>query len=130
MQEPSQKLSDKNIGIKLVVVMSAVDWWKTSSSHDLSCYFMIRVAWISVRGCGKREQQARMGQVAPRPCTFDPQLSLAMFTRSAQGFRVTKKGIVHQTDGELEEISIGTSTCSRSDQKFGALRRDRSCRVF
>jgi hypothetical protein len=68
-----------------------------------------------------------MGQVAPRPCTFDPQLSLAMFTRSAQGFRVTKKRIVHQTNGEL---STGTSTSFRADQKFSGLRRDRSCREF
>jgi hypothetical protein len=129
-QRLSQMLSGKNEYIKLVVVMSAVDSWKSSSSRHLACSFMIRVAWISVRNCGKRERRAWKGQVAPCTCTFDPQLSLAMFTRSAQGFRVTKKSIVHQTNGELEEISIGSSTCFRSNEKFDASRRDQSCQVF
>src|ERR1700739_451532 len=75
----------------------------------------------------KKRTPGQMRQVGSRWCTFDPQLSLAMFTRSAQGLRVTKKGIAHQTNCELEGISTGTSTCSCFDQKFGALRRDRSC---
>jgi len=41
-------------------------------------------------------------------------VSLAMFTRSAQGFQVTKKGIELQMNCALEQISTGTSACSRS----------------
>jgi len=52
---------------------------------------------------------------APKARTFDPQVSLAMFTSSAQGFRVTKKDREHQTSAKLEEISTGASTCACSD---------------
>jgi hypothetical protein len=105
----SQKLSKKIRLIKLVVVMSAVDWWKCSRAIALLEYTRSNVAWIFLRSCGKREWQLWMGQVVPCACTFDPQVSLAMFTRSAQGFWVTKKDIEHQMSCALEEISTRTS---------------------
>src|SRR5260221_5075903 len=56
-QRFSQKQSDKNRTIKLVVVMSAVDWWKCTRMHGLACDFAIGVSRISVRSCGKRRLQ-------------------------------------------------------------------------
>src|SRR5579863_2312097 len=53
-QRLSQKQSDKNRAIKLVVVMSAVDWWKCTRMRGLACDFARRVAWISARICGKK----------------------------------------------------------------------------
>jgi len=54
-------------------------------------------------------------QFTPKARTFVPQLSLAMFTPSTQGFRVTKKDIEHQTNAKAEEIFTGTFAYSRSD---------------
>jgi hypothetical protein len=57
----SQKLSKKIRLIKLVVVMSAVDWWKCSRAIALLEYTCSNVAWIFLRSGGKREWQLWMG---------------------------------------------------------------------
>jgi hypothetical protein len=54
-QELSQKQSDKNTAIKLVVVMSAVDWWKSSRTRTRLDDSSTGVTWISGRNCGKSE---------------------------------------------------------------------------
>jgi hypothetical protein len=57
----------------------------------------------------KKRPRPWIERFAPKTRTFDPQVSLAMFTCSAQGFRVTKKDNEHQTNAELEEIFTGTA---------------------
>jgi len=48
-QKLSQQLSDKNTSLNLVVVMSAVDWWKTQRHEALGCIFTeacpVDMAW-------------------------------------------------------------------------------------
>jgi len=73
-----------------------------------------------------REELTRRGVVTGRRNGCFPPDVHTFCTR----FRVTKKDMEHQMNCALEQISTGTSACSRSDQKLGAPRRDRSCRVF
>jgi hypothetical protein len=59
----SQKLSDKNICIKLVVVMSAVDWWKTQCRAALAVVLRWHVQWIYVQRFGKDGELHTMATV-------------------------------------------------------------------
>jgi hypothetical protein len=52
-QELSQQLSDKNTSLNLVVVMSAVDWWKTQRHEALAVFSRRHVQWICVERFGK-----------------------------------------------------------------------------
>jgi hypothetical protein len=75
--------------IKLVVVMSAVDWWKSSQTLALLEDCSHGVAWISMRVCGKTELNPGAGQFAAHPRTVDPQVSHAMFTRCRHAKQAT-----------------------------------------
>jgi len=88
-QELSQKLSKKIELIKLVVVMSAVDWWKSSQTLAPLENCPHGVAWISMRICGKTALTSGMDKFAPHVRTVDPQVSHAMFTRCRHATQVT-----------------------------------------
>jgi hypothetical protein len=56
-QRLSQKQSDKNRSIKLVVVMSAVDWWKSARMRGLACDFARRCR-VDIRAKLRKKEAA------------------------------------------------------------------------
>jgi hypothetical protein len=70
---------------ELVVVMSAVDWWKSEETAVLARFFDRCVRWNFLRECGKGEVQASKGELSAKASTKHPHDSHAMFTRCAHG---------------------------------------------
>ena len=65
----------------LVVVMSAVDWWKTQRHEALAVFSRRHVQWIGVERFGKNGGLDTLEITAYFVSTNRPRYSLAIFTR-------------------------------------------------
>jgi hypothetical protein len=83
-QQKSQRIIPKIETIKLVVVMSAVDWWKSEITPMIAGDFDEGVQWKILRRCGKREESRERTEIRAPRSTNHPHHSHAMFTRCAQ----------------------------------------------